>query len=247
MSPDPFGGDILNPQSLNRYTYVINNPATLTDHYGAVLPFGYQQLMQDSWGIQAGSIQFGSNWNAFWVYESQSQELQSLFKTGQISATLLDALGQPIGNDTSSQLYFVGNAFSPLGVVDLVYEQQVSYQILSSPSMPPGASAAAHSPISGRPSPQTQKPAVPPKVGPSPKPDTPATWDSCKFYRDGTGAGETLYQICKTTPNGAWWNCVRGGLLSQFTPNDNLLDLTTRYLVVDHSYYFGWCATEVLR
>ncbi len=161
MSPDPFGGDILNPQSLNRYTYVINNPATLTDPSGALRPLTYGSLMGVSLGIQEDSIQFGSNWNEFSVYETQSQQLQSLFKAGQVSATLLDAEGQFLGTNTSSQLYFVGNAFSPLGVVDLVYEQQVSYQILSSPSMPPGASsAAAPGPISGHP-PQTQAPQSP--------------------------------------------------------------------------------------
>ena len=34
MSPDPLGGDITNPQSLNRYAYVLNNPTTLTDPLG---------------------------------------------------------------------------------------------------------------------------------------------------------------------------------------------------------------------
>jgi RHS repeat-associated protein len=33
-SPDPMAGDITNPQSLNRYTYVLNNPTTLTDPLG---------------------------------------------------------------------------------------------------------------------------------------------------------------------------------------------------------------------
>jgi len=33
-SPDPLGGDISNPQSLNRYAYVLNNPVNLTDHLG---------------------------------------------------------------------------------------------------------------------------------------------------------------------------------------------------------------------
>ena len=34
MSPDPVGGDITNPQSLNRYAYVTNNPTSLTDPLG---------------------------------------------------------------------------------------------------------------------------------------------------------------------------------------------------------------------
>jgi RHS repeat-associated protein len=34
FSPDPVAGDITNPQSLNRYAYVLNNPTTLTDPLG---------------------------------------------------------------------------------------------------------------------------------------------------------------------------------------------------------------------
>jgi RHS repeat-associated protein len=34
ISPDPLGGDISNPQSLNRYAYVLNNPCSLVDPLG---------------------------------------------------------------------------------------------------------------------------------------------------------------------------------------------------------------------
>ncbi|MCL5256863.1 MAG: hypothetical protein M1319_03585 [Chloroflexi bacterium] len=34
LSPDPTGGDVMHPQSLNRYAYVSNNPATLDDPLG---------------------------------------------------------------------------------------------------------------------------------------------------------------------------------------------------------------------
>ncbi len=34
LSPDPMGGDIMNPQSLNRYAYVMNNPVNFTDPLG---------------------------------------------------------------------------------------------------------------------------------------------------------------------------------------------------------------------
>jgi RHS repeat-associated protein len=38
VSPDPLGGDPTNPQSLNRYAYVLNNPTTLTDPLGLCSP-----------------------------------------------------------------------------------------------------------------------------------------------------------------------------------------------------------------
>jgi RHS repeat-associated protein len=34
LSPDRLGGDVTNPQSLNRYAYVLNNPTTLSDPLG---------------------------------------------------------------------------------------------------------------------------------------------------------------------------------------------------------------------
>jgi len=34
MTPDPLGGEISNPQSLNRYSYALDNPTTLTDPLG---------------------------------------------------------------------------------------------------------------------------------------------------------------------------------------------------------------------
>ncbi|HET9180462.1 MAG TPA: RHS repeat-associated core domain-containing protein [Terriglobia bacterium] len=34
MTPDALGGDVTNPQSLNRYAYVTNNPTTMTDPLG---------------------------------------------------------------------------------------------------------------------------------------------------------------------------------------------------------------------
>ncbi len=43
MSPDPLGGWTGNPQSLNRYTYVLNNPETLVDPLG-LCPQGQVQI-----------------------------------------------------------------------------------------------------------------------------------------------------------------------------------------------------------
>lgn len=34
MTPDPLGGSIANPQSLNRFAYVLNDPINLFDPFG---------------------------------------------------------------------------------------------------------------------------------------------------------------------------------------------------------------------
>jgi RHS repeat-associated protein len=47
LSPDPMGGDLTNPQSLNRYPYVLNNPTTLTDRLG-LWPTGSQPICEAS-------------------------------------------------------------------------------------------------------------------------------------------------------------------------------------------------------
>jgi hypothetical protein len=73
---------------------------------------------------------------------------------------------------------------------------------------------------------------------------TPPDGYSCAIYRDGTGAGDILYQICMHAGNNSWSNCVRGGLLSQFIPLDNPFGLVFRYGLVDHLLDFAVCATE---
>jgi hypothetical protein len=36
LTPDPLGGDVTNPQSLNRYAYALNNPTTFVDPLGLI-------------------------------------------------------------------------------------------------------------------------------------------------------------------------------------------------------------------
>jgi RHS repeat-associated protein len=51
-SPDPLGGDITNPQSLNLYPYALNNPTNFTDPNGDILPMPGC----DPWGIPLASL-----------------------------------------------------------------------------------------------------------------------------------------------------------------------------------------------
>jgi len=58
LSPDPVGGDVTNPQSLNRYPYVLNNPTTLND------PLGLQPCPTGSTEFAPGQCKgdTGSSW-----------------------------------------------------------------------------------------------------------------------------------------------------------------------------------------
>jgi len=75
------------------------------------------------------------------------------------------------------------------------------------------------------------------------KPNVPPEWGFCSGYRDGTGAGDAMYHLCMSFPNGPWSNCVRGNLLNQWTPNGNPLDLSI-YLFWDHPKDFASCALQ---
>ena len=55
LSPDPLGGDITNPQSLNRYAYVLDNPTTLID------PLGLDNCIQGKGAGRSVSCQNGGN------------------------------------------------------------------------------------------------------------------------------------------------------------------------------------------
>jgi len=74
-------------------------------------------------------------------------------------------------------------------------------------------------------------------------PNVPPEWGFCSKYRDGSGGGSALYDICMNSPNfpsQKWAGCVRGKLLNKYVPNGNPLDLTW-YLFVDHPVDFLTC------
>jgi RHS repeat-associated protein len=62
MTPDPFGGSLSDPQTLNRYAYVRNNPTTLTDPAGLSASFGGCTLNGATvpCGIAFGAVNSGS-------------------------------------------------------------------------------------------------------------------------------------------------------------------------------------------
>jgi hypothetical protein len=77
MSPDPYDGsyDATNPQSLNRYTYVLNNPLAFTDPSGQKKPVLPPFLAGGGGGlpiIDGNTSYFGSGWNEFQTIETFS-------------------------------------------------------------------------------------------------------------------------------------------------------------------------------
>jgi len=61
MSADPLAGSIGSPQSLNRYSYVLNDPANLTDSLG--LGFWIDCMMDDKGCVGGGGNPFGCTFN----------------------------------------------------------------------------------------------------------------------------------------------------------------------------------------
>jgi uncharacterized protein RhaS with RHS repeats len=75
LTPDPLGGDVTNPQSLNRYAYALNNPTTFVDplgletiNYGSTGPppceaqsgpLSPMTSCYTQFGIQAGTLPAG--------------------------------------------------------------------------------------------------------------------------------------------------------------------------------------------
>jgi len=88
LSPDPVAGDVFDPQSLNRYAYVLNNPTTLTDPSGAWPPWTHRDLTLLLFGgvltsNQVSVLVSASNWLDFHAQDPAYSYLHSMCSPGQ--------------------------------------------------------------------------------------------------------------------------------------------------------------------
>jgi RHS repeat-associated protein len=85
LSPDPVGGSLGNPQSLNRYAYTANNPMNFVDPSGTVtvppggLGGGWGGLTNIYLGLLASQPGFGTGWNEFDILFGMNYEDGSAF------------------------------------------------------------------------------------------------------------------------------------------------------------------------
>jgi RHS repeat-associated protein len=67
LSPDPLGGDVTNPQSFNRYAYVLNNPTNLTDPSGLCPVYSIPGHCASTAGAMGSSGDGVGGWGEGWL------------------------------------------------------------------------------------------------------------------------------------------------------------------------------------
>jgi RHS repeat-associated protein len=114
MKPDNISGNMLNPQSWNKYSYVIGNPVNFNDptgHMGASPNDTIPRNPGDNMGVGSDDSDKPSGWTRFWMWlmgktvpepskesSAQAKDVQELAETGEVNETDVEAtnLGQKV-------------------------------------------------------------------------------------------------------------------------------------------------------
>jgi hypothetical protein len=104
MTPDPLGGHLENPQSLNKYAYVLNNPLSLTDPTGLDSYLSCTQTKDNASTCQSQTVGYDKNGNA------QTATVQGVTGDNGFTATLIgnqnaDGTGPLVDKTTGTGTY----------------------------------------------------------------------------------------------------------------------------------------------
>jgi RHS repeat-associated protein len=245
MSPDAGVNGAMSayPTSWNRYAYVSGDPVNRRDRRGLNAD-DLDASQEDYWGdpysggggggdtgggggaYDSGAYASGFDTSADSGIESSADSsADAAFSTPAVQASIYYATGdQDIGTLMASGSADDGSTSGMSFSLD-----SISYNGDASSIGYIGADVASAN---------SGTPALLPAAA---KPNASPGWGTCSSYRDGTGAGDILYQICMNTPNNPWSNCVRGTLVDQYVPHGNPLQLAV-YLFIDHPKDFVNCA-----
>jgi hypothetical protein len=262
MTADPVGGDLGDPQTLNRYSYVRNNPINMVDPSGLcglqlgffVDPFygGGEGGRGGGGGIFVGFGGFGGGHCDGDERDGPQPPSDSAPDVGTdpTGGMGCESLGMPCGmqfpapGGMSGCTYGGGSCGG--GIYGFTTDPNTGLTIGSFPGEEIcishfGGDCLFEFWNDRSREWEPQRPSPPPTMTSSPHLYASPSFENCSPYRNGTGAGDILFGICSETPDGPWSNCVRGNLLGQYNPKDNPAHETFIYGIFDHARYFASC------